>query len=232
MKNKLTPKLKEQIKKDFKQLKKQDFSGDALKYLNKVKGAAKGRAAKKSKYIQLGKKQVNENSLLGKIIKKSAEIKKTTVKKYVKENQKRIERLGDNYRETVNEIPIDSIAGYIEKRMSNAKTYINGVAFSEVEAIYEIEHLRNRIRRIDSSIMQIFWTFLIDMKGNLYFDIPDWPEDNFQDWDIEDIISYFADYGIKIIISERIDKDGKPPKTRLKRNYTKNIKAKKPKKKK
>lgn len=45
-KRKLTASLKKKIKENYHRLKKADYDGDALAYLNRVRGAAKGRKAK------------------------------------------------------------------------------------------------------------------------------------------------------------------------------------------
>jgi virulence-associated protein VapD len=214
MKRKLSARTKQEIKQNFKKLKKSDYSGEALTYLNRVKGAAKARAAKAKQYIQVGTKQVKKNSQLGKIITKAAEIRGTSVKEYIKEDIESVEKLDRNYRETSEEKAIDDLAGIIENR-GNTKIFVNEEKFSEIEAIYEIEDLRNKIRRVDKSIMQILVKYEVDLKGNLYFKVPEVPEVE-EGEDLEDFQNYFEDFDITVIVSERT-KDKPEPKTRLKK---------------
>jgi hypothetical protein len=213
MKRKLSARTKQEIKQNFKKLKKSDYSGEALTYLNRVKGAAKARAAKAKQYIQVGTKQVKKTSHLGKIITKAAEIRGTSVKEYIKEDIESVEKLGKNYRELSDDKAIDDLAGIIENR-GNTKIFVNEEKFSEIEAIYEIEDLRNKIRRVDKSIMQILVKYEVDLKGNLYFKVPEVPE--VEDEDLEEFQNYFEDFDITVIVSDRT-KDKPEPKTRLKK---------------
>lgn len=224
MKKRLTSKLKEQIKQNYKKLKKSDFSGKALTYLNRVKGAAKAREAKKKQYIQVGDEQVKRTSELGKVLENSAKAKGKTVKQFVKENLSDVQKLKTDYKETDNKA-IDDISKVIENRPSNAKVFVNGERFSEVEAVFQLEHFRNQIRRIDKSIMQILVDFQLDLKGNIYLQLPEMPDD-IEEMELEDLANYFEDYGITIIISERTkekEKEKAPPRNRL---YKKRKKSK------
>jgi hypothetical protein len=92
-KKKLTAKLREQIKKDYRKLKKSDFDGDALAYLNRVRGAAKGRKAKKEKVAEFDGLKLPEDSEIYRIVAAGAKLKKQSVKKFVKENRKNLEAL-------------------------------------------------------------------------------------------------------------------------------------------
>ena len=87
---KLTKRVKAKIKEDYKKLKLSDFSDDALRYLKKVRGAAKSRKKKADSVARVGDLTVPKDSEMYDIIQKAAKIKKMTVKQFMKKHKKDI----------------------------------------------------------------------------------------------------------------------------------------------
>jgi hypothetical protein len=92
---KLSEKVKANIKANHSKLRKSDFADDALAYLNRVKGAAKGRKAKKQKIAKVDDLVIPKDSEIYRIVQKAAAYKKMSVAKYVKKFRAEIADLMD-----------------------------------------------------------------------------------------------------------------------------------------
>lgn len=90
---KLTDRVKEKIKSDYNKLRLSDYDGDALVYLKRVRGAAKGRKAKASRVAKVDELRIPVDSEMYRIIEKAAKMKKMTVKAFVKKHRASIEAL-------------------------------------------------------------------------------------------------------------------------------------------
>lgn len=172
-KRKLTKKLKEQIKQKPYRLKKSDFSGEALEYLNRIRGARKAvkTKEKKAKYKaprlkSQGRPQTVED-LYNVLLKKSGLTKKQFAKKYP---------------DAAGHMKKQKIAGNRELEMlkqdiefslpPGAKVYINGKRASKVKAINYLVRLKGRIMRTGLTYERISVEYTYDAKGNIYIKIP------------------------------------------------------------
>lgn len=74
VKKKLTPRLKEKIKKEYKELKKADFGGEALTYLKRVTALSKARAVKLklNAYIEYKDLRIYKDSPIYKVLHSTA----------------------------------------------------------------------------------------------------------------------------------------------------------------
>lgn len=87
---KLTDRVREKIRTEHRKLRKSDYDGEALTYLNRVRGAAKGRKAAKEKVAKVDDLVIPKDSEIYRIIEGAAKYKKTSVKKFIKQNRQSI----------------------------------------------------------------------------------------------------------------------------------------------
>lgn len=90
---KLTDRLKEKIKNEYKSLRLSDFGGDALTYLKKVRGAAKGRKAKADSVADIDGLRIPKDSEAYRVIAAMAKAKGITVKQLIKKYRKEVSAL-------------------------------------------------------------------------------------------------------------------------------------------
>lgn len=150
---KLTDSLKKKIKEQYRSLHKSDFDGEALAYLNRVRGAAKGRSAqkkvrhekeKKAKAKQKKKSKgktkkekkfrlPKELRICGLVLKKddpgyiiiagSARNKNQSVAKFVKDNESAICKMLSDYL-VFEKKEIDYLRADIKSLPNNKKTFV------------------------------------------------------------------------------------------------------------
>lgn len=123
-KKKLTPSLKAKIKSDYSKLKLSDFEGEALSYLKKVRGAAKGRKTQRESKAVVDDFEIPKDSELYDIVKKAAKLKKMSVKRYIskyKEELKNLLQEGDFVVQRETEYLIEDIS----KLKKGKKVFVN-----------------------------------------------------------------------------------------------------------
>lgn len=172
---KLTTKLRNYIRSNYRKVKKKDFDGDALAYLNRVRGAARARSLKKKKadnQVKVGETIIPENSDLHKIIEEGARQQKLTVKQYIKKHK---EALSDYIEKgEVHMIrAVKNLKGDIKKAKS---VRINGKKVSKKKAEQMLEEFNNTFVEEGGIYDIIALEHEYDMKGNLFLELPD-PEE-------------------------------------------------------
>lgn len=170
---KLTEKLKAEIKANPYRLKKSDFSGDALKYLNRVRGARKAvkTKARKQVYINPKRKSRRRKETPSDFIAGLAKSEGMSVKKYrqkYKESITEFEKTGRTAHNRDSELLKDDI----EFSPDEIKVYINKRKTSKVNAVYYLTRLKRRMIREDLIYPEISIRFSYDFKGNIYIDLP------------------------------------------------------------
>lgn len=191
---KLTEKLKAEIKKNHRKLKKADFSGEALAYLNRVraghkaaktrkrnagekkpsKDKSKGKRVEKiDQSIKIGKKTIKPGSQSYELIKEAAKSKKQSVKKFVSENKEAIEALLDNYL-IYGRKEIDDLIEEVKELPSNKKIFIpiKGKIRSKARAIFILHQIKKTLLNLADVYEVIFIEYAYDLNGNMYIDVP------------------------------------------------------------
>jgi len=196
IRRKLTASLKEKIKKEFSKLRLRDFDGEALSYLKKVRGAAKGRKAKKKKHkeqskkratrfeseveltgkekpLKIGKHTVDPTSKAYEIIILSARNKNQSLKKFVKENESAIEKLLDDYLIFVKS-EIDNLIKQIRELPKKAKVFIpiHGKEKSRPRAIFMLHSIKKAMMELAAIYEVVFIEYGMDLYGDLHFNCP------------------------------------------------------------
>jgi hypothetical protein len=185
-KKKLSPKLKDQIKQDYKKLKADQFSGEALRYYNQVKSLAKARKVKASNYVQIGDTSVKKTSEIYGIVEKAAKMKGQTVKQFIKDNKEDINRLAEK-----GSVTIVKEADYVEKEIGKLgrtnKVYVNGKKVSKAKAKYIVSSFKANTVTTANVYDVLNMEISYDLKGNLYLDVPE-PEEYFLIEDEEEFL--------------------------------------------
>lgn len=172
----------------------------------------------------MAKKRNDKILKLSEIVDRSAKAKGLDVNEFIKEKRQAVETLREGFTYTINKA-IDDIPPVIEAREKGSNVVVNGEDMNNIESIFELENYRNRIKRLDNSIMQIMIDFTIDLDGNIAIDLPDFDSDDFDEAEADEIVDFFKQFGITIIISDRTKNPD--AKNRLKRKYTYKPKKKK-----
>lgn len=194
-KKKLTPKLKEQIKANYHQLRQSDFDGDALRYLKQVRAGHKGQKAlqkkrkeqtkkivdkavpkgegKKGKTIVIDGKKIEPGSLAHDIIVKSAENKNQSVAKFVKENKEQLGKLLANYL-IFERKEIDDLRRLIKALPDDSKVIspIKAKAISRDHASFLLHMIKKALMELCSIYPIVFIEFAFDLEANLHFNCP------------------------------------------------------------
>lgn len=196
IRRKLTERLKETIKSDFKSLRKKDFDGEALAYLNRVKGAHKGRVtqkrqrkeqkeklaalapsdtkgAGKGKGIVVGGKSYAPGTQVYEIIKLSAINKNQTVAKFIKENRDALEELLKNYLIFAKK-EIDDLRKLIKALPKSTKIYspVRRSTTSARNASFILHMIKKTLVEICSIYPIVFIEYAFDLDGSLHFACP------------------------------------------------------------
>lgn len=201
IRRKLTKSLKEKIRTNYRNLKQADFDGEALTYLKKVRGAAKGRNAKKKKKsppkeskphaIKIGDTVIEPDSKAYEIIALSAKNKNQSLKKFVHENKKAIEELLRDYL-VFFKTEIDTLIKTIRSLPKGAKIFvpIRGQEKSRPRAIFLLHSIKKAMLELAPIYEVVFIEAAYDLYGNLHFNCPQpgeykhiGDEDNDSDYD-------------------------------------------------
>lgn len=154
---------------------KDQLTGPALTYYNRVQGAAKARKAKADGTLQIGNAVVPKNSDLYAIIKAGAEAKGQSVKQFVKENKEALEKLM-----TDGDIVLQRETDYLIKDLQalsrGKKVFVNdGNGFSRFKkenAIFNLQTLKMHASAT-TDIFLIYFRVSYKTKGDIYFYCPE-----------------------------------------------------------
>jgi hypothetical protein len=202
-KRKLTAKLKKQIKETPYRLRQADYSGEALEYLHKVRGARKAAKTKeRKKNYQLPRKRTAKSGapttpedIYNALLKESGLTKKQFKKKYpdaetLFQNQKvsgnrEVEQLKDDVRFSI---------------PKGASVYINGKRTTRAKAVERLTRLKGRILRTGLTYDRIGVEYTFDAKGNMYLELPtpdEWVKagkDSDEGTDEESVLDFFEEF--------------------------------------
>jgi hypothetical protein len=168
-KKKLTQKLREEIKRNYSKIRKSDLSGEALTYLNRVRGAAKARKIKENKYLQVGSLKIPKDSPAYKEIEDYAQQKGTTPKGLLKRHREAFETYLDTFRSSD---PTHTRKLELQLEASTrGKIYNNGKEVTLTQALQDISYFRKK------AVEYGFYDFIeltlkMDRYGNKYFAVP------------------------------------------------------------
>lgn len=171
IRRKLTAKLKEQIKADYRHLKLQDFDGDALTYLKKVRGAAKGRKAKRDAVAHVGETIIPKDSDLYSLIQTGAKHRKMSVKAFIKKYKDEIDALlknGDFVLERESDKLIHDLASLKQPRKVYVNDFNGFVRTPSKEAILNIKLFVQYIMAHSDVFLVLFRTHF-KLNGDVYF---------------------------------------------------------------
>lgn len=172
-KRKLTNKLKEQIKSKPYSLKKSDLAGEALTYLNRVRGAkkaAKTKAQKKT-YRSSKKKQEQAPAQLDDLIEAAARSKGMSLKQFKKKFPKEVKAFENSgtlfYIREVDNLKLDI------KFMERGRLVFNvGKKVDRTTAIYYLTRLKNKVIETGITYDRVAVEHFYDGKKNLHLEIP------------------------------------------------------------
>lgn len=167
-KKKLTDHLRAKIKKDYDKLKESDYSGDALTYLRRVRGAARSRRIRYETELKIDEFKVPKNSELYRKVEAAATMKGQTVRQFMskKKNKDAVLLLFKDggitmYRES------EYLIEDIRKMPKGKKVFWNQ---NEVDRLYaislimEVQSLSMQLANVVMIRYEIRW----DLIGNLY----------------------------------------------------------------
>lgn len=214
---KLTDKLKAEIKQKYASLRLKDFDGDALIYLRQVKGAAKGRKAQDDKKAVVEDIKIPQNSELYRIIQRGAELKKMTVKQFIKKYKKEILLLakeGDFIVQRETEYLITDI----QRLQKGAQVFVNdGNGYQKTGRKSDILHIQQFTQHIVSNTDIFLITYRVHLKttGDLTHYLPSLKE--YEELDEQEDIEAMLDsfYPEITYLKSGKGKHAKPKKKRI-----------------
>lgn len=149
-------------------VKKSDYGGEALQYLNRLRSATKAAKTRKNNTLQVGDTKIPRNSELYHIVKKSAELKSMTVREFARKNKAAIEQLAGK-----GEVHLTREADYIIADMAKAKdVYVNGKKTPTVAAQYALQSFKSAFVEEATVYPILNIEHHYDLKGNLYINFP------------------------------------------------------------
>lgn len=190
---KLTDKVREKIKKDYAKLKKSDYADEALVYLNRVKGAAKGRKTKKGKVAKIEKLVIPPNSEMYALIQRAAKSQKMTVAAFVKKNREAIIALmkdGDNVMNRETDRLIDDVKAV---KKNGGTVFVNdGNGFFKTPALKDIFNIQTFIQAVHTTdIFMVFFRVHSKLNGDLTHFLP--PPEEYEDLEGNEEFMYMLD---------------------------------------
>lgn len=177
---KLSKKLKEKIKQSPFRQKQSDYSGEALTYLHRVRGAAKARKAKAAKAVAereskliINGHEVPEDSQTYIKLAAAASTQNLTVSAYAKKYPKELKSFvsQDRYYS-------DRETDYLKKDISavakkKKKFFINGVEKSAAQVKYRIGRLKQAMINTMDIYDKVIIEHYYDAHNNAHFDLPE-----------------------------------------------------------
>lgn len=172
-KRKLTDKLKKQIKETPYRLRKADYSGDALAYLNRVRGARKAVKTKiqKAKYKAPKKKREGAPAQISDLVDIAAKAKKMTPKafrKKYKDEVKEFETTGKIFYNREAEL-LSQDARFLPKGRG---VYVNNKRVTRVKASYLVTRFKHRVLQTGLTYDRMNIEHYYDSRGNLHINLP------------------------------------------------------------
>lgn len=171
---KLTEKVKAHLLANRWRVRKDNYTGEALAYLLRIRTAAKTAKKKVSTTAKIGSATIAKNSDLYKTIEAAAKAKGQTVAKFIKENKEDILELMQGQRlimQRETSYAIDDITSLSKK----SKIRLNGRVVSKGDATYSMQTLTSTSMMV-SNIVVVFYDMMYDLTGNLYIEFPE-PDD-------------------------------------------------------
>lgn len=185
-KKKLTAKLKASLKKDYRRVKQADFSGEALKYLKRVRAAHKGQKTKKKKGTYEKKISRRKTGLLTyeAMISALAKGKKMSVAKYKKKYAKELLLL-QNFGEARAWMECELLAMEIQFN-PRAGTMVNSHRVKRGTGIFEVLKLKRTILSTGLTYDKIEMLYGVTQKEMYNLFIPEYDkseiEENPKEW--------------------------------------------------
>lgn len=167
-KRKLTDALRKKIKSQYFKIKESDYTGEALTYLRRVKGAAKARKIKEETTLKIGDIKVPKNSQLYENIESAASMKGQTIKQFMadKKNREAVMLLAKD-----GGITVDREANYliedINKLPKGRKVFWNGKEVSRAYAISLIMEIISYSAQF-SNIVMVRFEVRYTLNGDLH----------------------------------------------------------------
>ena len=190
---KLTDRLKEQIKKDYARLRLSDFDGEALTYLKKVRGAAKGRKTQRESVAKIDELVIPKDSELYRIIERGAELKGMSVAKFIKKFKKELLEVaekGDFIASRETEYMIEDI-NHIRKGNKVLVNDGNGYMVApKLRDIFNIQQFTQHILS-NSDIFLIVYRVHYKTTGDISHYLP--PPEEYQDLEDEESLESMLD---------------------------------------
>lgn len=190
---KLTERLREKIKRDYTSLRLRDFDGEALIYLKKVRGAAKGRKAQSERVAKIGELVIPKDSELYRMIERGAELKSMTVAKFIKKYKEELLELaqhGDFIANRETEYLIDDIS----KIKEDFKVLVNDgngyLVTPKLEDVFNIQQFTQHILSY-SNIFLIVYRVHYKTTGDISHYLP--PPAEYQGLEEEEEIEAMLD---------------------------------------
>jgi len=203
MRRKLTDKLKKYIRENYRSLKKSDFAGDALAYLNRVKGAAKGRKAQRDGKAIIEGLKIPKDSSAYQLIFALAKAKGVSVRTLIKKYRQEIEPLLES-----GGIVIQRETDYLIKDLNSLKkgtlVFVNdGDGYSKLskeQAILRLQMLLMHCAAL-TNIFMLIYRVEYKLDGDIKFYCPE--EKKYKNIILEESIKEFLDnYEPEIIYIE------------------------------
>jgi hypothetical protein len=193
--SKLTPKTKEKIKKNFKELRLSDFKGEALAYLRKVRGAAKARKDKKGKQAKVSAVAIPKDSEAYRIIEAAAKKNKMSVAAFIKKHKDSIDKLLKDGDVVLNR-ETEYLIRDINKLPAGKKIFVNdGNGYfkrSKGKAILYLQLLLQLVHSTD--IFLLIFRVHYKLNGDLTFYCPDPDSYEGMEGDEEEVESLLDEY--------------------------------------
>lgn len=169
IRKKLTDSLRERIKAHPNKFRKKDLAGDALTYLNRVRGAAKARKIKRDTTAKVGETTIPKDSELYVLVQAAAKQHNMPVAKYIKTHKEDIDKLVSD-----GKLFIEREVEYIIKDFERAdKIYINGRRAGKGDAMYSIRKFKDEMVRRGAVYPIINIEYAFDLRNNIYIKFPE-----------------------------------------------------------
>jgi hypothetical protein len=192
-KRKLTPSLKEKIKKDYARLKQADYDGEALAYLKQVRGGHRGRVSQRkakekkvekikkaiparadkntNKGVKVGDRFIPKGSSAYIVIEASAKNLGVSVSKFVKMHKDNIEQLLKDYFIFARK-EIDDLILLIKEVPVKVHSPIKGRVIKPSTASFNLHSIKKALIEMCGVYPYIFIEYAFDLEGAMHFNCP------------------------------------------------------------
>lgn len=169
IRKKLSAKLRAEIKAHPSKFRKKELAGDALTYLNRVRGAAKARKIKLDTTVKISNVVVSKNTEIYSIIEAAAASHKMTPAKFV-------EKYPDQLKAYIkkDKFYVSREAEYLKADILKAKrkVYVNGIVTDPKKAKYYVTRMKNKMVNTNLIYNIVIIEHYYDAAGNLHITIP------------------------------------------------------------